>query len=126
MNNNNFVAVYKRKTSGNSIEKRLQKMEQILYALAQLIENNAKNTVPSDSGNMAAGGRNLAELISRIALTQGRQVAMGRESGGQEFAAPSWASGNIQKSGNKSLSLSEGQVIAELAAAVLRANQRNL
>jgi len=123
MNSNNSII----KSGGNSgnntisvIESRLQKLEQVLQGLIQIIGGNASGGTTNAGNNL----QNLTSIMPKISSGALLQGANGQISINPTIN-PTVGSGNIPNAVIKHLSLSQGQVIAELAAAIMKANQRN-
>ncbi len=98
--------------SANSLEARLARLEGIFQQLLQVADNKQQNILPKDG--LEAG------LLARIAAMPANRS--------QQTPIMTTVSGGIsgKKSSKNNLLLSQAQMVAELAAAILRANQRNL
>ncbi len=119
------ITKYKNYSSSDSLNNRLTRLERILQQILEISGNNAKNP----NGSLIAGGivnndvnlpgKLLAELASMVP-DMSAPAASTRQ---PEFSITPRQ--NIAKNVIRSLLLSNGQIISELAAAIARAGQRN-
>jgi len=117
MNSNNSIIKSAGSAGVNSIESRLRKLEQIFHSLMQITGNNPQN----NTANTGNGLQSLMSILPQISPNS-KNTQSGK---GQITINPSGNFGSIPNSASKQLSISQGQFIAELAAAIMKANQRN-
>lgn len=97
----------------NSIESRLHKIEQLFQSLISFSDNQTQNS----TGESGSGLKNIVFMAQKTQNSQSvnDQVALNSIV----------SSGNINNKASKHIALSYGQIIAELASSIMRANQRN-
>jgi hypothetical protein len=102
-------------SSANTLTNRLARLEKILQQLLQSSEDATKKT-----SDFSAGGQqnSFADLLTS-------SFGSGKIKSINQSTAPTIRAGNIAKTGRSNLLLSQGQIVAELAAAVARASRRN-
>lgn len=115
MNKNNSITKASNNFKSNTIEARLQKLEQILQQILHLMG--------ADIQDNTLNNNNKIDLQNIISILPNAQKWQG--SNHQMSINPATNSGNIQNSSSRQISMSQGQIIAELAEAIIRANQRN-
>jgi len=120
MNSNSSIIKSGGNNSTSAIESRLQKLEQVLQGLIQIMGGNPSGSTTNAGNNL----QNLTSIMPKIPNGVVSQGANGQISINPTIN-PAVFSGNIPNAVIKQLSLSQGQVIAELAAAIVKANQRN-
>lgn len=100
----------KNNSQQNSLENRLARLEKIIYQLFQAIDNTKQN-----NSSQGAIEPNLLAQITKV------------QAGGSQTppAINRKANNNLNINDKNSLLMSQGQIISELAAAIMRANQRN-
>lgn len=121
---NTQITKPKNVVTADTVENRLAKLEKAMSIIAQLTDNNKQNN--SAQGESIAQPNFLAQLEKLSTATiVGGQIA-GNYLGINPNNGSGNSSGQNNKSSNNNILLSQGQIIAELAAAILKANQRNI
>jgi hypothetical protein len=107
----------KNNTSANSLENRLLRIEKILLQLTEI------SGIGQNTDSLA-----VVDIVTQKDLFTSSAIPMviRNSSTVSDFNVIPIRSGNNAKMGRSSLFLSQGQIIAELAAAISRISQRNL